>query len=602
MPQHYSPELRAIQGGRYEIIGKVGTGGSAVVYKARDTFLDKPVAIKILVRSASETEKLRFQREAQIIGSLKHANILGVLDFGLTEDGEPYLVLDFVEGETLFHRLLTRGVPTLDESFPILVQAARGLAHAHAKDIVHRDIKPSNLMLVRNSEGEIAVKILDFGLAKSLVSEHDLTAPGVAPGTFVYMAPEQIQGQETDTRTDIYSFGCMAFELLTGFAPFEADSAVELFNLHLRQAPPSALEHSSLEIPRELDLIIQRCMSKKPDDRYSDAQELSVALENCWKSWQILCAEEEARRRTVSDTVSDRSAEDRPAKMSKRHLLWIAGALILLTVLCAVSFSLLRPQQQKEVSDRGADKFLVKPGKEKQHYYVAVGASDGDLKSFLAYHTPWKLDLTNSTVTIEGLQALSKSAIKDLIIDERPVSADELQAISKITNLQGLECRKSEAGNVSDGTDGHTNRIDLSGLRYLENLSDLKSLEVECVTLNDDAFESFARMKSLQCLGIKGDTGCGGRRYKLLRNLKHLQIIDAAETDVSDDFFEDMPDDVQLREVNLDLTGVSDKTVRKVAAIKTLQRITLNMAENVSDSTIMWLKRKRPDLIVERDR
>lgn len=211
-----------IQSGRYRFLEVVGSGNKGIVYKALDTALDKIVAIKKLHAVTEGRQAIRFQREAKVVGTLNHPNVMTALDFGLTDKNEPYLVLNFFEGESLAERLQRTGPLSVDEAIPILAQIAAGLSHAHHKNVVHRDIKPTNMMLIDGSDGTPVVQIVDFGLAKQHGKEQGVTTssgPGV--GTPSYMSSEQVRGSKIDTRSDIYSFGCLMFETFTGVPPID---------------------------------------------------------------------------------------------------------------------------------------------------------------------------------------------------------------------------------------------------------------------------------------------------------------------------------------------------------------------------------------------
>ena len=199
--------------GKYEVAEKIGVGGFGVVYKAWDPFIHRWVAIKMCNTNDAEGTH-RFFREAQLAGALQHPNITLIFDFGV-EDEMPYFVQEFLSGQDL-DELLDAHKPSLEAVLGILVQVCNGLDFAHSRGIIHRDIKPANIRVLEDG----AVKIMDFGIAKSLKSETRLTQEGVALGTAGYLAPEQLAGKPLDQRTDLFSLGVMAYELVTGQRPF----------------------------------------------------------------------------------------------------------------------------------------------------------------------------------------------------------------------------------------------------------------------------------------------------------------------------------------------------------------------------------------------
>jgi len=272
--------------GRYEIQSLIGEGGMGQVYRATDTALDREVAIKVLppdLARASDRLK-RFAVEAKAAGALNHPNILAIYDVG-THNDAPYVVSELLEGETLRQRLKTATLP-LRKSIDYAVQVARGLSAAHAKGIVHRDIKPENLFITKDGH----VKILDFGIAKltnplgefgsdpeSETMRLD-TQPGVVLGTIGYMAPEQVRGEVADHRADIFSFGAVFYEMLSGKRAFHRDSPIETMSAILSQEP-AELTATNRNVPPVFERTMRHCLEKRADDRFQSAKDLVFDLE-----------------------------------------------------------------------------------------------------------------------------------------------------------------------------------------------------------------------------------------------------------------------------------------------------------------------------------
>ncbi len=266
--------------GNYEITGKLGEGGMGEVWRARDTRLGRFVAIKVLPPdfAADPDRRQRFGAEARAIGALNHPNVVAVYDVG--EDGSlAYMVSELVEGESL-RVLINRGPVGARRLSEIGAQIADGLAAAHGLGILHRDLKPENIMITRDGR----VKILDFGLAKQTAQPKGdetatalLSQPGVVLGTVGYMAPEQVRAEPVDPRSDIFSLGCVLYELATGSRAFPGGSAAEVMSAILKDEPP-ALISGSLPLPPALDTIIRRCLEKRPEQRFHSASDLAFAL------------------------------------------------------------------------------------------------------------------------------------------------------------------------------------------------------------------------------------------------------------------------------------------------------------------------------------
>jgi Tol biopolymer transport system component len=271
--------------GPYEITGPIGAGGMGEVYKARDPRLGRDVAVKILPPAFStDRERLsRFEQEARAAAALNHPNILAVHDIG-THDNSSYIVSELLEGETLRERLNGGALP-VRKAIEYAVQIAHGLAAAHDKGITHRDLKPENVFITIDSR----VKILDFGLAKLTQAESPLagvsdlpttppnTVPGVVLGTIGYMAPEQVRGQQADHRSDIFAFGAILYEMLSGQRAFRGETAVDTMSAILAKDPPDL--PADRHIPPALGRIVDRCLEKSPAARFKSADDLAFALE-----------------------------------------------------------------------------------------------------------------------------------------------------------------------------------------------------------------------------------------------------------------------------------------------------------------------------------
>ena len=253
--------------GKYRVIRRLGEGGMGAVYLAHDDGIDRDVAIKLL-RGHDEDLRRRFQTEAQSAGRLRHPNIVTIYEFGEFR-GEPFLVMEFIEGETVAS--LVRSSLELSSRLNLLIQVCRGLAYAHRSSVVHRDIKPTNLMIDR----EGVAKIVDFGIARS--GGRDLTMTGKVIGTPAYMAPEQIQGESADHRSDIFSIGLVIFEFLSGECAYSGDSDFAIIN-RIVNGSPNAFRHPSATVSPLLLPVIERAIAKDPAVRFQSADQLADEL------------------------------------------------------------------------------------------------------------------------------------------------------------------------------------------------------------------------------------------------------------------------------------------------------------------------------------
>src|SRR6516165_850776 len=275
--------------GPYEIVAPVGAGGMGEVYRARDTRLDRTVAVKILPEHLSDSAEARqrFDREARAISSLNHPNICALYDVG-HQNGSDYLVMEFLDGETLAQRL-AKGPLSPEQVLKYGIEICAGLEQAHKSGVVHRDLKPGNIMLTKSG-----AKLMDFGLAKSATAggppssslamtlsgpsaDQSLTARGMVVGTFQYMSTEQIEGKEADARSDIFALGAVLYEMATGKRAFTGKTQASIVAAILASEPPpiSTLQPMT---PPALDRVVRNCLAKDPDDRFQNVHDLKLQL------------------------------------------------------------------------------------------------------------------------------------------------------------------------------------------------------------------------------------------------------------------------------------------------------------------------------------
>jgi Tol biopolymer transport system component/predicted Ser/Thr protein kinase len=331
--------------GPYEILSGIGAGGMGEVYKARDTRLDRIVAIKVLPTHLADRSELRerFEREAKTIASLNHPHICTLHDIG-QQDGIDFLVMEYLEGETLAQRLLKGALP-IQQVLQYAIEIADALDKAHRKGITHRDLKPGNIMLTKSG-----TKLLDFGLAKLKqevapanvqlselpTADEPLTAKGSIVGTLQYMAPEQLEGKEVDARTDIFAFGAVAYEMATRKRAFEGKTQASVIGAILKDDPPPI---SSLQpmTPPALDRVVKRCLAKDPDDRWQTARDLEVELK--WIG-------EGDSQVVLVPTAATKGIR----ALRRRGLIVSVGALVLVAVVTGLAVWNLKPSPPQPVT------------------------------------------------------------------------------------------------------------------------------------------------------------------------------------------------------------------------------------------------------------
>jgi len=430
--------------GRYEVLAPLGAGGMGEVYRARDTRLDRTVAIKVLLSGPSSNveQRQRFEREARAVSSLCHPHICTLYDVG-QQDGIDYQVMEYLEGETLASRLATGPLPT-DQVLRHAIEICDALDRAHRLGVVHRDLKPSNIIL-----GKSGVKLLDFGLAKFRAPECDptasdirglttqdrsLTRDGRIVGTLQYMAPEQIEGKEVDARADIFAFGAVLFEMATGRKAFDRKSQASLIAAILDSTPPPI---STLRpAPRALDHIVERCLAKDPEERWLTAHDLVIELK--WLAQE------------VSVNGIQRSSAVRGMKMNKRALRMGMSIFLLVAILLGV---------QPHPSDSAPAMRFTIPPPEKTAFAGSVAISpDGTRLAFVAASSDGKKLLwirPFASVTAQSLPGTEGASYPFWSPDSRFIAFFASGKLKRIDIVGGLP---QTLGDAPDGRGGTWNR------------------------------------------------------------------------------------------------------------------------------------------------
>jgi serine/threonine-protein kinase len=314
--------IGTVLSGRYRLEAKLGSGGMSTVYLARDETLDRPVAVKVMHREMSEQEDQlqRFRQEARAVAKLSHPNVVAVIDAG-EDGGYPYIVFEYVKGETLKQRIGRVGALDTQDAIAYAIEVARGLSVAHARNMVHRDIKPQNVLI--DEEGR--AKLTDFGISRQL-EQDGVTATGRVLGTTDYVAPEQAMGHGVDPRSDIYSLGVVLYEMLVGQVPFHADSQVGVAMKHVNEELPD-VQRRRPEVSAAVALVVERATAKDPAERYDSVGEMIDDLETA--------LEVEAARAgsTTGEATSVLDAVPPPQRKLSGRARWSWAAIVVLLLL-----------------------------------------------------------------------------------------------------------------------------------------------------------------------------------------------------------------------------------------------------------------------------
>ncbi len=602
----------SIQSGRYQFVEVLGSGNKGVVYKALDKTLDKLVAIKKLHALTESRHAVKFQREARIVGTLRHPNVMTALDFGLTDKNEPYLVLNYFEGESLSDLIERNGPLPPQNAIPIFLQITSGLSHAHHKNIVHRDIKPSNIMLTNRAGDVPVVQIVDFGLAKAQSRDQGVTTssgPGV--GTPTYMSPEQVRGHKIDGRSDIYSLGCLMFEALTGMPPFQGDTPLETMQMHLNQKPPSletaygayrrntnhdTARSNKIIFSEELEKIISKCLQKQAGDRYQTidelAQELLAQIDGAPTTEEAANFDEASNIERMA-SQPDRliaAADSKSSNTSKILVLFACGSVILIvlffglsaTNLLVTSYDIRSNQDTLSPIPEAITESSFPYGGGEQRYLVQGG--DAILRGLVLKRYPnmQSLNLEFSSVTPEGLRLLIGSPVKHINWVSRPVTKEHLKSFAEIRTLRHLDF-------------GETRVMDYNDLDLLAVLPELNELTLRKLPLDDLAFKKISTLDKLEILLLQDCTGITAPRLSMLKTLPRLGNIKLMGGDVTDESMHGLFD-LNVENIHLKSKYVSDVSLDGIAGMKRAWKIELIDCTRISDRAIEKLRTVRKNI------
>jgi serine/threonine-protein kinase len=323
--------------GRYRLEALIGAGGMSTVYRAVDRTLERDVAIKLMHREiATDSDQLeRFRREARAVAQLSHPNIVGVIDAG-EDEGRPYIVFEYVDGETLKDRIRRNGRLPIDEALAYAIEISRALGCAHAQLIVHRDVKPQNVLI----DPEGSAKVTDFGIARSL-EEEGLTADGRVLGTTDYVSPEQALGHAVTGQSDLYSLGIVLYEMLTGEVPFRGENQVAVAMKHVREAVPDAQARRP-QASAQTAALVEGLTAKDLDRRYNTAQEVEVDLEDALTVETARAGQATSEATSVLRTLPEPKRRRLPLRLRLRHPAWlfVIALLAVGAVVAAILFGL----------------------------------------------------------------------------------------------------------------------------------------------------------------------------------------------------------------------------------------------------------------------
>ncbi|MDR3615328.1 MAG: protein kinase [Candidatus Obscuribacterales bacterium] len=510
LPQGY------VVGQQFKIRNTLGEGGMSFVYLCDDIALNRQVALKVMRVSAQSNEQalMRFRREGQAVAMLSHSNVVKVHSLQFTENDQPFLVMEVVQGVSLSQLLEISGPLRLPRALKFLAQICDGIAHAHENGVIHRDLKLSNIMLINPDRSDERIKILDFGIAK-VVNETSvkMTQTGEVFGSPAYMSPEQALGKTVDTKTDQYSLGCIAFELLTGRTPFAAENYLAVLMAHVQEKAPSVNEFMQVPVPANIERTIARLLAKEPKDRFESIDEVKKAFKGEMK-------------------VSKPLSINLKKHVNFRYVAYAGACLLSAGLIAAIAFATQAPKTGAKVSPKASkiekDVHTLQPSdntidaaldttddgklaalfvKSKNRSTFGSQLNGTDISdqglTYLA-QCPNLVDLSIKNcrvITPAGIAKLAKLPLVILALDNTNTDDTALVSIGTMKQLQKLSV---------DNCDTITEK----GISHLTALSNLNELSISDLRLlRGDVLKTVAKMKSLTKLHMDNDFIGAGLPY-----------------------------------------------------------------------------------------
>lgn len=624
---------------KYEFLTVLGAGGAGVIYKARQQPLGRLVAVKMVhSHLMSPTAVRRFHQEAKTISNLSHPNIISVYDFGISEENQPFMVMDYVEGIVLSDMLRNAGRLPDSVVKSIAVQLCEGLGHAHMRGILHRDLKPSNIMMVQMDTGQMLVKILDFGLAKIIFEEDEegeqqhLTKTGETVGTPAFMSPEQVMSKKVDHRSDLYSLGCVLYQCLTGEPPFVGETKMETMLMHLDSMPePINIPHFNPIVTPYFEAIVMKLLEKNPLDRFQSMWDLKDAIEggdtsflnsksssisvrraasierelHSYTDTEAQLAEDEAgeeeegaeepeensQTQVTPDSVSTESVLI-PQGSYKMVLIAVSSIFLLGVISWVLYASLFNNQAVKMGSNEAKTKKSGSKLRDGSEPFDVLGFSDDEFRG-----------------------QIRRSINEDHISSRNePITDKALIHLSDMRNLKWLEL-KNDANVTYPSTitpkgfqsiNGHLKLeyIDLSGTRMTDDISDvlttLPALQYVNLSrdysLTDDVLNGISRITYLKSLKLDSDK-ISDAQIGALANLKYLSELSLSGTQITDKALETIGKMTSLTKLDLSNTKVTDNGVAKLVELRNLNDLNLSNTAITDKVADMFVNMNKLELI-----
>lgn len=568
---------------RYQVISTLGSGGMGVVYRALDLMLKKEVAVKTLRASTiSGDQVLRFQTEAVALSNLKHPNIVDIMVCGLTQDNVPYMVMTFVEGKSLASLIQSRGYIPAYKSVNIFIALADGLAHAHRNGVIHRDLKPANIVMVDPDSLHARPIVVDFGIAQLEHSQQSITRPGTIIGTPIYMSPEQLKGKQIDARSDIYSFGCVMYETLTGKRPFEGDNDLEIMERKLtHDAPTLSNANLDLAFPKALEMIVAKALAVDPDLRFQSMEELKEAL--------VLLKQGELQPEAHPQSTSSATIPKPKTPKAAKHIVLavMVAVLIAAATITALYFGILggkkgshmaaitsdyRMNEMEQKSDKLLDPLFKETIKPKVtalkrpdgtiwltiSTQMLLAISDDELLELIKQHKEKIAVISISNCEIKGtcFKQLQDQPIRDVALNGTSLTKEGLAGVCALKTLRGLKL------------DNHYNLTKEALEQIAVHKDDLEQFMVPRCDLTDQHFSNFPKFKSLIYLDTSKNQRLTGAALKFVAYCPKLEGLNISHDKLIS--IEDLATLKHLRELTvlfLNHCNLEDKDIKRLVEL-----------------------------------
>lgn len=568
------------------------------VYKAQNLVLNRTVAIKILSgnRNLNEQSLMRFQQEARAASQLDHPGIVKVHDFSVSTDQTPYMVMDYVEGNSISELIANEGPMDSYRAIDLVLQACDALGHAHLKNVVHRDLKPSNIMVTQQKDGSELAKIVDFGVAKFLEEEHasspQLTRTGEVFGSPLYMSPEQCLGKKVDARSDIYSLACVLYEELTGMPPFRSNNLLATMQMHIADPPPELTkERSDLPNGPRLSSLLLTALAKNPDQRFQTMHEFAGALK-------------EAALKPASGFFGKLLTQFniiRQVQGSNKQLpLFVVSSLALLIIVITTFWAWQSNQALQEIKTKVQSPEVsaipveppaeLKPQRNASDLMLGRPSQKVLIKALKAYDPP-KIDIkTGININNEIVPyIIDNPNLKVLYIRNSRIDGEGFKKISKAIGKQLL-------------------RLSLSGNRMLQpkdmievlnNCPNLIHISAQGARTNDDVVAAFSKFKNLQRIEISW-TDITADAFSKLPVMPSVRLLMINNTPINADTFHDISEKFpNLEELHMSNTRVTDADLTKLKTMH-LKHLYVSHCRLTDTALDRLIRDTNPDLEIHR--